>query len=153
MFRFTNQGQLKQWGYSVRMDDFRLLKFLFYSQHKEGKRWPGGKFLKYKDGLKRRRTCYTSLNSWEVLAKQRNVWRNTICNASTTFEQNRPDINAKRVIRKTRYKPAYCYTCNSGGMLHCHPCKRAFKTKFLISSHLRSQYTSRIDAPLTGESG
>ncbi|VVD01252.1 unnamed protein product, partial [Leptidea sinapis] len=88
---------------------------------------------------KKRYFTLSLAQSWEELATQRSEWRTAVNTGIENFERSRlEDLDAKRLIRKTRPKPSYNYTRNSSGSLYYASCNRTFKTKFGFASHARA---------------
>ncbi|KAL4715560.1 hypothetical protein ACJJTC_009186 [Scirpophaga incertulas] len=110
------------------------------SSVREGKRKPGGQYLRYRDVLKRHLTAISmSSESWEELATKRTEWRTAVKTGLENFESTRlEELDSKRQHRKTRPKPSYDYTYDSNGNLYCASCNRTFKSKFGFASHARA---------------
>ncbi|KAI8440933.1 hypothetical protein MSG28_009230 [Choristoneura fumiferana] len=139
--------QLRWSGHVLRMDDRRLPKAVLYSELAEGKRKHGGQHLRFKDVLKRHlNACAIDPECWEELAAGRSSWRSTISKGIELFEEGRlTALDVKRQLRKERPKSSYTYTYNSAGQLYCHACRRVFKSKFGLASHIRA-HNRRLNA-------
>ncbi|XP_076035929.1 uncharacterized protein LOC143021930 [Oratosquilla oratoria] len=130
------KSQLRWSGHVVRMPDDRLPKQIFYSQLKEGNRKKGGQKKRYKGLLKANmKKCNIDFNNWEENARDRNFWRSTIREGTTTFETNRcEELEEKRGRRKERQlqpKPDLPQGTT------CSTCGRSFKARIGLISHLR----------------
>lgn len=139
------KGQLRWCGHVVRMADSRLPKLALFSQLAQGKRKPGGQFLRYKDVLKRHLTsCNIPCDNWEELAHSRPEWRKIVHKACARYEANHLEHHdAKHQLQKSRPKTIYTYSYNSSGQLYCAACNRTFKTKFGLASHIRSHQRNK----------
>ena len=94
--------QLRWLGHVRRMGDERIPKQLLYGQLKAGKRNVGRPRLRYQDCVRASlSSCGVDHRTWENIAVDRTVWRNTVRSGVRTFEEQRlGEAEYKRAIRK-----------------------------------------------------
>ena len=134
---FLLKSQLRWTGHTIRMQNNRRTKILLYGQLANATRPEGRPLLRYKDKLKSNlSTMKIPLRGWEQLAADRNKWRAT-CNQNTTsFEDDR-----KLKMVKTREERKGSSLSNpSTSPFVCNICQKVCKSNAGLSSHKRSQH-------------
>ncbi|XP_063386122.1 uncharacterized protein LOC134672148 [Cydia fagiglandana] len=103
--------QLRWCGHVSRMSESRVAKRIFYSELQDGKRKPGGQFLRYKDVQKRHmRRCNTDPSEWEAQAAKHPEWRRMVHLKVDDFEERRRvGLDNKRDALKARPPTAFTY--------------------------------------------
>lgn len=75
---YLKRRQLRWCGHVSRMAEGRVAKRILYSELRDGKRKPGGQFLRYNDVQKRhmkRCNCNIEPSEWEAQAAKRLEWK------------------------------------------------------------------------------
>ena len=100
---FLLQAQFRWIGHVVRMSSTRIPKQVLCGQLARGKRLPGRRHKRYKDGLKQNlKTCGISPNDLNSAPLAGASWQSRCQDAMDDFEATRLDaIQAKRQARKT----------------------------------------------------
>ncbi|VVD02005.1 unnamed protein product [Leptidea sinapis] len=96
-----------------------------------------------------------SSESWEELATQRSEWRTAVNTGIENFKRSRlEDLDAKRLIRKTRPKPSYNYTRNSTrntvcflGLMDNVP---SVQDRIRVGDPIVGRYNPELHRPLLG---
>ena len=133
---FVIKNQLRWSSQVVRMTDKRLPKQIFYSSsmkvNVEEVKIRGSKTFLKPIIMKK---CSIDFNNWESDAKDRKLWRTTVREGTATFETNRcAELEEKRRRRKEReLQPRP----NLPSGITCPECRRTFKARIGLISHLR----------------
>ena len=128
-------SQLRWTGHVICMQDNRIPKILLYGQLREGHRETGRPYKRFKDSLKcNLKSCGINLSSWEVLAQDRNSWRQEIIHARKRFEERRAlSLTEKRNRRIQRAEQP-----PSGAAFFCAQCRRSCGSRVGLYSHMRT---------------
>ena len=135
-------SQLRWTGHTIRMNDGRLPKAVFYVELTKGKRLRGGQRLRYKDVVKRHlKTTHITVDHWETLAQDRQQWRQAIHNRKSHIEE------------KLQQKYQHYHNLRHGHpgasapVIFCVNCGRGFKSQIGLFSHQRAKHVT--DKPYT----
>ena len=75
--------------HTIRMNDSRFPKAVFFGEIAKGKRLYGGQRLRYKDVVKRHlKATHITVDKWETLAQDRQQWRQAIHKGKSNIEEN-----------------------------------------------------------------
>lgn len=127
--------QLRWAGHVARMPDYRLPKQLLFGELQCGKRNPGGPKKRFKDTLKGSLKAFSITTvTWEQTAQNCSEWRAALHNGAKTHEADRIDAaQRKRQARKLGND-----ACQLPATIPCPNCKRTFRAKIGLTSHLRT---------------
>jgi len=130
------KSQLRWAGHVSRMEDHRLPKITLFGELSSGHRNRGAPKKRYKDTLKKSlHVGDISVEEWSDLAQNREIWRQTINKAATSFETTRRNsIEDKRKERKQRAAT----TPDPEHTLPCRHCNRPCRSRIGLQSHERA---------------
>ena len=128
--------QLRWAGHVSRMEDHRLPKITLFGELSSGQRNRGAPKKRYKDTLKKSlHAGDISVAEWSDLAQNREIWRQKITKAATTFETTRRNsLEEKRKQRKQRAAT----TPDPEHTFPCSHCNRPCRSRIGLQSHERA---------------
>ena len=131
-------AQLRWIGHVTRMPDKRLPKKILYGEPEVGKRSHGGQKKRYKDTLNASLKDFNiPTESWEQIAKIVQSGEASQKGELVNTKQTRiSEAEQKRAQRKARAKASPTELSSSD--LSCSICKRQFRAKIGLISHLRT---------------
>ena len=140
MYTLLRKRRLRWLGHVRRMDDGRLPKDLLYGVLETGHRNLGRPVLRYKDVCKRDlKALSIDELSWESLADDRDVWRNTLHRQLKECEDQMKDKAAeKRALRKEKERNRTTVPSSGSDSLQCGYCNRICGSRIGLYSHTRS---------------
>jgi len=134
------RAQLRWTGHTIRMDDNRIPKVLFFGELAQGRRLQGGQFKRYKDNIKHHlQEGGTDITRWELIATDRPRWR-------TLINQSVSRISEKRV-QQTRDRKARRIA--AAAVFFCNICSKPCRSRFGLLSHCRS-HARKKNKPTAG---
>ena len=128
--------QLRWLGHVRRMGDGRIPKQLLYGQLTAGKRTVGRPRLRLQDNVKANLlSCGVDLHTWESIATDRKLWRQTIRSGVCMFQERQvKEKEHKRAVRKGLIKAV---DLTAGIMWQCDECGRHCAGRVGLVSHQR----------------
>ena len=131
------KSQMRWVGHVSRMEDCRLPKMVFYGELKTGWRERGAPNKRYKDNFKNALiNCRINQDHWAEVASDRDLWRQSVHRAVTSFEENR--IQASKEKRRKRKEHAATPTDTAKNTVYvCSNCNRACLSQIGLFSHKR----------------
>ena len=135
IFGLLLQRRLRWLGHTCRMEDGRIPKDILYSELSSGTRATGRPLLRFKDVCKRDlKSADIDTHTWEILAQNRNAWRQTIKSGITTADTKR--INTWSEKRERRKATA---TLQQPTTFICIMCSKDCHSRIGLLSHNRSK--------------
>ena len=129
--------QLRWVGHVIRMPEDRLPRCLLYGELEDGRRSVGGQKKRYKDSLKENlKACNIVPDQLEHLAINRSLWRSTVHEGVTYFEEQR--TNARIAKRDARHARLQRPPLGPGDGIPCPTCGKRCASEFGLRSHQRS---------------
>ena len=128
--------QLRWAGHVSRMEDHRLPKIVLYGELSTGHRDRGAPKKRFKDSLKKSlSTCNIHEQQWSALAADRDTWRRTIHQSTSSFEDNR-----RAALAEKRGRRKNCTTAppTQDTPFPCRHCGRVCLSRIGLHSHERA---------------
>ena len=128
------RAQLRWVGHTIRMEEHRMPRRLFYGELQNGKRNKGRPKKRYKDTVKDNlQWCEIKPKELEDCAKDRPSWRATIHRAAVSFEEAR--CQKLTAAREQRHKASSTIIQTTD--FQCPHCSRLCASSLGLRSHLR----------------
>ena len=103
MFTLLRQRRLRWLGHVYRMEYGRIPKVILYGELASGRRSKGRPQLRYKDVCKKdMKTIDINTDTWEDLAADRMMWRNTLNQHPKTAEKKLVNVEVGRRARRKK---------------------------------------------------
>ncbi len=147
IFTLLRQRRLRWLGHVRRMEDGRIPKDRLYGELATGARRIGRPQLSYKDAFKRdMKACSIKPESWEGIASDRKLWKNTVAEGLEVSETAVVKSNNERRLRR---KASRQHTTNVAEtpVFICQDCERACKSRIGLYSHRRRCASSKDTNP------
>jgi Reverse transcriptase (RNA-dependent DNA polymerase)/Endonuclease/Exonuclease/phosphatase family len=137
------RSQLRWTGHTIRMENNRIPKILFYGELAHGKRAQGGQFKRYKDNIKHHlQEGGTDITRWELVASDRVGWRALIKKSVSKISQKRAQQTRDRKERRIA-----AATAVPAAVFICAICSKPCKSRIGLLSHSRSHTRKTKEKP------